>query len=60
MELIDQVNGKVRDKIEVNANLSKGDLEKIALKSEKVQKWLKEKEVKKIIFVPPKLINIVI
>ncbi len=60
MELIIQVNGRVRDKIEVSSNLLKEDLEKIALKSEKVQKWLKDKEVRKIIFVPPKLINIVI
>lgn len=60
MELVVQINGKIRDKIEVSTNLSNEDLKKIALNSEKVQKWINEKEIKKIIFIPPKLISIVI
>ena len=60
MELVIQVNGKVRDKIEINANLSKDEIEKIALNSENVQKWINNKELRKVIFIPPKLINIVI
>jgi len=60
MELVIQINGKVRDKIEVSSNLSKDELEKIALSSEKVVKWIEGKEIRKIIFIPPKLINIVI
>ena len=60
MELVVQINGKVRDKIEVDSKLSKEELEKIALKSEKVKNWINEKEIKKLIFIPPKLISIVI
>jgi leucyl-tRNA synthetase len=60
MELVVQINGKVRDKIEVSSNLSKDELEKIALSSEKVIKWIEGKEIRKIIFIPPKLISIVI
>lgn len=60
MELVVQINGKIRDKIEVGTNLLGKDLKKIALNSEKVQKWINEKEIKKIIFIPPKLISIVI
>lgn len=60
MELVVQINGKIRDKIEVGTNLLGEDLKKIALNSEKVQKWINEKEIKKIIFIPPKLISIVI
>ncbi|HOI59744.1 MAG TPA: leucine--tRNA ligase [Candidatus Pacearchaeota archaeon] len=60
IELVIQINGKVRDKIEVDASLSKDELEKIALNSEKVIKWIEGKEIKKLIFIPPKLISIVI
>ncbi|MDD4662207.1 MAG: class I tRNA ligase family protein, partial [Candidatus Pacebacteria bacterium] len=60
MELVVQVNGKVRDKIEVDSKLSKEALQEIALKSEKVKNWIEGKEIKKLIFIPPKLISIVI
>jgi len=58
--LIVQVNGKVRDKITAKAGLSQKDTEKIILKSEKIKALIGKNEVKKIIFVPDKLINIVI
>ncbi len=58
--LIIQVNGKVRDKIEVRANMIKEDAEKIALGSEKIKLLIAEKEIKKIIFVQNKLLNIVV
>jgi len=57
--LIVQINGKVRDKIEVNADITQKEAEKIVLKSEKVKQLLEGKEVKKIIFVPNKLVNFV-
>jgi len=57
--LIAQINGKVRDKIEVDANISQKEAEKIVLKSEKIKQLLKGKEVQKIIFVPNKLVNFV-
>jgi len=58
--LVIQVNGKVRDKIEVRADISEEEAEKLTLRREKVKKWLKGKEIKKVIFIPKKLINIVI
>lgn len=58
--LIVQVNGKVRDKFEVKASISQKEAEKMVNNSEKIKIWLEGKEIKKIIFIPGKLINIVI
>jgi len=58
--LIVQINGKVRDKIEINVGLAQKDVEKIVLASEKIKALLGKTEIKKTIFVPNKLINIVI
>ncbi|MBU0897751.1 class I tRNA ligase family protein, partial [Patescibacteria group bacterium] len=60
INLVIQVNGKLRDVIEVAFDISEEDVKKIALKSEKIKKWLIGKEVVKIIFVKGKLLNIVI
>ena len=60
MELVIQVNGKVREKVEVEVELKEEELKEITLNNEKVLKWIKGKEIRKIIFIPPKLINIVI
>jgi leucyl-tRNA synthetase len=53
-----QVNGKVRDRIEVPAQISAADLEKLALANAHVQQHLAGKQVKKVIVVPGKLVNI--
>jgi len=58
--LVIQVNGKVRDKIEVEANISEDEAKELAISQEKVQKWIEGKDIKKVIFVPGKLINIVV
>ena len=58
--LIVQINGKVRDKIEVQANISEKEAQELTFKREKVKKWILDKKVKKVIFVKNKLINIVI
>jgi len=58
--LIVQVNGKVRNKIEVKFNIEQKEAENIALKSEKIKLLIGKSEIKKIVFVPGKLINIVI
>ncbi len=60
MELVIQVNGKVREKVEVGVELKEEELKEITLNNEKVLKWIKGKEIRKVIFIPPKLINIVI
>ena len=58
--LIIQINGKVRDKIEVEANISEERAKKMVLLQEKVKKWTEGKKIRKTIFVPEKLINIVV
>ncbi len=58
--LIVQINGKVRDKIQVEPGISEERVKKLALSQEKIKKWLVGKEIKKIIFIPGKLINLVI
>jgi leucyl-tRNA synthetase len=58
--LVVQINGKFRDGVEVDANISEQEAKKIVLSLGKIQKWLQGKEIKKIIFIPQKLINIVI
>ena len=60
LTLVFQVNGKVRDTIEVNADIEENKAKKLALESEKVQKYLDGEEPKKIIYVPGKLVNIVV
>ena len=59
-ELIIQVNGKMRDKLSAATNISQKEAEKLALSREKIKIWLKDKKVKKIVFVPNRLINFVL
>ena len=59
-KLIIQINGKVRGSIDAGRDLSKDELEDMAIKSESAQKWMKGREPKRIIVVPYKLVNIVI
>ena len=58
--LVVQVNGKVKDKIEVDAESTKEELEKHALESEKVKQAMDGKTVVKTIVVPGRLVNIVV
>jgi leucyl-tRNA synthetase len=60
IELVLSVNGKLRDKVLVENNLDKKELEKIALASEKIQKYTEGKNIVKVIVVPNKLVNIVV
>jgi leucyl-tRNA synthetase len=60
IELVIQINGKLRDKIMVSSDISEAEAKKIALGSEKIQKWLEGKEPRKVIFVKGKLVSIVI
>jgi len=60
VEIVLQINGKVREKIVVPVGLSSRELEEKALGQEKVQALIEGKEVVKIICVPQKLVNIVI
>ena len=60
IEIAIQVNGKVRDTVKVFKDISKEDLEKEALNSDIIKKWLEGKEVVKIITIPGRIVNIVI
>ena len=54
------INGKMRAKITVSADLDKGAIEATALAHESVQKWLEGKAPKKVIVVPNKIVNLVV
>ena len=58
--LVIQVNGKVRDSVEVSAGIKESQAKEVALKSDKVVKFIGSKEIKKTVFVSGKLINLVI
>jgi leucyl-tRNA synthetase len=58
--LILQVNGKLRDKLEVPRGLSREDLERFARASANVIKHTDGKEIRKVIVVPDKLVNVVV
>ncbi len=58
--IILQVNGKVRGRIEVPASLGDKEVEKEALKNERIQSFIGDKTVKRVIVVPNKLVNVVI
>jgi len=59
VEIVAQVNGKVRDKMVVPADADEETLKSIALASEKIKAELEGKTVRKVIVVPGKLVNIV-
>ncbi len=58
--LVVQVNGKLRDKISIPAGSQKEKAVKVALASAEVKKWVEGKEIKKTVFVPDRLLNIVV
>lgn len=60
LELVVQVNGKLRGKIQVPAEADKAAVEAVAREDESVQRHIADKEVKRVIVVPGKLVNIVV
>ncbi len=59
IQYVVQVNGKVRAKIQVAADMNKDAVQEAALANDKVQKFIGDNPVKKVIVVPNKLVNIV-
>ncbi|WP_113927189.1 leucine--tRNA ligase [Bacillus sp. P14.5] len=59
IEIVFQVNGKVRAKLTVPRDISRDELQEIALQDGKVQEFIEGKTVRKVIAVPGKLVNIV-
>ncbi|MCK9430357.1 MAG: leucine--tRNA ligase [Candidatus Omnitrophica bacterium] len=60
VELVIQINGKIRSKIQVPRSISEDKLKELVLKDEKLAAWLEGKPPKKFIVVPQRLVNIVI
>ena len=60
IEIVVQIKGKVRAKLMVAKDLSREDLQKVALENDKIQAEIAGKDVVKVIAVPNKLVNIVV
>ena len=60
MNLVVQINGKIRETIPAKIGLPKEEYEKLAFDSEKIKKAVEGKEIVKVIVVPNKLVNIVV
>ncbi len=60
IQMVVQVNGKLRGKITVAADASKDSIEQLAVSEENVDKFINSQPVRKVIIVPKKLVNIVI
>jgi len=60
IEIVIQINGKVKEKMNIKNNLDKAALEAIAMENEKVKVLIDGKNIVKVIAVPNKLLNIVV
>lgn len=60
VEIVVQINGKIKEKINIAGDLSREEMEKIAMENDKVKGLTDGKNVVKVIAVPGKLINIVV
>ena len=58
--LVVQVNGKLRARIELAADTARDDIEAAALADENVKRFVADKEIRKVIVVPGKLVNVVV
>jgi leucyl-tRNA synthetase len=58
--IVIQVNGKVRSKLEVPAEITEEKLKSLVLADEKLKPWIQDKPVKNLIIIPKKLANIVV
>ena len=60
VEVVIQINGKVKEKLNIACGLSKEEFEKTCLEHQSVELLMKDKKVIKIVAVPDKLLNIVV
>ena len=60
VEIVVQINGKVRQHLQVSKDASREELQALALNDERIKQELVDKEVKKVIAVPGKLVSIVV
>ncbi len=59
-ELVIQVNGKVRDKVNIDNDMNENQIKEFTLKRPNILKWTQDKEIRKIIIVKGKIMNIVV
>ena len=60
VEIVVQINGKVKDRFSIGSDAADKELEDMAMKSEKVVEYIKDREIVKVIVIPKKLVSIVI
>jgi leucyl-tRNA synthetase len=58
--IVIQVNGKLRSRIEIPVSLNEKEIQDLALKDKRVQHFIEEKEIKRVIVVQKRLVNIVV
>ena len=58
--MVIQVNGKVRDRLEVPADVSEEEAEELALASERIREWTADREIRRVIVRVPNLVNVVV
>ncbi len=58
--MVVQINGKVRDRVEVAVDISAEDAQAVAVSLERIQEWLDGKSIKTVVARPPKLVNLVV
>ena len=59
IEIVIQINGKMRAKVQVPADITKEEMEKIVMENSRVQEQIDGKTIRKVIAIPGKLVNIV-
>ena len=59
VEIVIQVNGKLKDKVKISKDLTKDEMEAVALDNVKIKEAIEGKTIRKVIAVPQKLVNIV-
>ena len=60
MKIAIQINGKLRSEIEVEKDTEEDLIKSLAIKDKKIEKYIENQEIKKIIYVPGKILNIVV
>lgn len=59
-EMVVQVNGKVRAKIEMNVKASREEMEKAAMENENVKRFISDKKILNVVVIPSRLVNVVV
>lgn len=58
--IVVQVNGKLRDRIYARVGIQREEVERMALRREKIKRYIGDEKIKRIIYIPDKLVNIVV